>query len=96
MKAKKIAYMVIMRAYDVDNGSDYEVTLFEKREDAHSYWKEHVDIEMFDKEMSWVANAYDNGNYDHSIYTLCRAKDYLSFRSWDKEVVWSIEEKEVY
>ena len=95
MKAKKIVYMVIMEAYDVDSGCDCEIVLFERREDAQLYWKQCVDVEMFDKDSSWVAEAYDNGGYDSERYELVLTEDYFAFHDYDREVVWSIEEKDV-
>ena len=88
MKAKKIVYMVIMKAYDGDTGSDCdsvlfesdcESVLFEKREDAKSYWREQVNIEMFCKDVSWVADEYDNGNYNPTTHRLLLTEDFFSF-----------------
>lgn len=95
MEAKKIVYMVIMRAYDGDEGGDCETVLFEKREDAQSYWKKQVNTEMFCKDVSWVADEYNNGNYNPETCRLVLTEDFFSFRRYDREMVWSIEEKEV-
>lgn len=95
MKTKKIVYMVIMEAYDGDSGYGCETVLFERREDAQLYWRQRVNIELFDEGSSWVAEAYNNGDYDPERYHLARTEDYFSFSCYDKEVVWTIEEKEV-
>lgn len=97
MDEKKFVYMVIMESNDDDYGQEYETEIFAKEEDAREYWKQHVETELHDEETSWVAEAYDNGNFDSNDYELIKADDYFSFelRGWNKYVIWAIEKKEL-
>lgn len=97
MDEKKKIYAVIMESNDDDYGQEFDSEVFGNYEDAKAYWKQHVDTELHDDEMSWAADAYDNGDFDPKEYELIKTENYFSFelRGWNKYVTWSIEEKEV-
>lgn len=98
MDEKKKIYAVIMESNDDDYGQEFDFEVFGNYEDAKAYWKQHVDTELHDDEMSWVADAYDNGDFDPKEYELIKTENYFSFelRGLNKYVTWSIEEKEVH
>lgn len=98
MDEKKYVYMVIMESNDDDYGPQYETEIFANHKDALAYWKQHVDVELHDENMSWVADAYDDGDYDTKRYELIKTENYFSFeeKGWNKFVIWAIEKKEVH
>lgn len=98
MDEKKCVYMVIMESNDDDYGPQYETEIFAEYEDALAYWEKHVNIELHDENMSWVAEVYNDGDYDTEQYELSKSEGHFVFeeRGWDKFVSWSIEEKEVH
>lgn len=98
MAEKKFVYMVVMQSNDEDYGQEYETEIFADEKDAKAYWKQHVETELRDEETSWVAEAYDDGDFDPEDYELIKTENYFSFelRGWDKYVIWAIEKKELH
>lgn len=88
---KNTVFLLQMISNDPDYpGQEIEQFAFSSRDKAKEEFERRVKIELSDKDMSWVAEAYDNGNYDPKEYEFIKTDTYFSFelRGWDKSVVW--------
>lgn len=97
MKAKKI-YLLIMSSNDDDYGGQMEIWAYETKEDALEEWKSRVHTELHERETSWVAEVFNEGEYDQERYELTyNSEGYFLFEEtgWNKYVSWYIEEKEL-
>ena len=97
MEAKKI-YLLIMSSNDDDYGGQMEIWAYETKEDALEEWKSRVHTELHERETSWVAEVFNEGEYDQERYEITyNPEGYFLFgeTGWNKYVSWYVEEKEL-